>query len=97
VPALRRLLLLAFIWGWSFLFIKVVVEGVPPTFLAWGRILLGLVVILAFLRSSGQRLPDRSTWGHLLVLGLAMSVMPTTIKQWPGMVRSARSERPRSD
>jgi drug/metabolite transporter (DMT)-like permease len=26
----RRLLLLAFIWGWSFLFIKVAVEGLPP-------------------------------------------------------------------
>jgi drug/metabolite transporter (DMT)-like permease len=82
VLALRRLLLLAFIWGWSFLFIKVVVEGVPPTFLAWGRILLGLAVILAFLRSTGQRFPERSTWGHLLVLGLAMSVMPFTLMAW---------------
>jgi drug/metabolite transporter (DMT)-like permease len=82
VHALRRLLLLAFIWGWSFLFIKVVVEGVPPTFLAWGRILLGLAVMVAFLRSSGQRFPDRSTWGHLLVLGLATSVTPFTLMAW---------------
>jgi drug/metabolite transporter (DMT)-like permease len=78
----RRLLLLAFIWGWSFLFIKVVVEGVPPTFLAWGRVLLGLTVMLAFLRSTGERFPDRSAWGHLVVLGLAMSVMPFTLMAW---------------
>jgi drug/metabolite transporter (DMT)-like permease len=82
VLALRRLLLLAFIWGWSFLFIKVIVEGVPPTFLAWGRILLGLSVMLAFLRSTGERFPERRTWGHLVVLGLAMSVMPFTLMAW---------------
>ena len=27
---MQRLLLLAFIWGWSILFIKVAVEGMPP-------------------------------------------------------------------
>ncbi len=79
---MRRLLLLAFIWGWSFLLIKVIVESVPPTFLAWGRILLGLAVILVFLRSTGERFPERSTWGHLLVLGLAMSLMPFTLIAW---------------
>jgi drug/metabolite transporter (DMT)-like permease len=77
---MRRLLLLAFIWGWSFLLIKVIVEEVPPTFLAWGRILLGLAVMLAFLRSSGQHFPGRNAWGHLVVLGLAMSVMPIIVK-----------------
>jgi drug/metabolite transporter (DMT)-like permease len=78
----RRLLLLAFIWGWSFLLIKVIVESVPPTFLAWGRILLGLVVMLAFLHSTGDRLPGPPAWGHLLVLGLAMSVVPFTLIAW---------------
>ncbi len=77
---MRRLLLLAFIWGWSFLLIKVIVESVPPTFLAWGRILLGLVVMLAFLRSTGERFPGRGAWGHLLVLGLAKSAMPMIVK-----------------
>ena len=79
---MRRLLLLAFIWGWSFLLIKVIVESVPPTFLAWGRILLGLVVMLAFLRSTGERFPERRAWGHLAVLGVAMSVMPFTLIAW---------------
>ncbi len=79
---MRRLLLLAFIWGWSFLLIKVIVESVPPTFLAWGRIVLGLAVILAFLRLGRERFPQRRTWGHLLVLGVAMSVMPFTVIAW---------------
>ena len=46
----RRLLLLAFIWGWSFLFIKVILEDAPPTFLAWGRIVLGLAVLVVAMR-----------------------------------------------
>jgi drug/metabolite transporter (DMT)-like permease len=78
----RRLFLLAFIWGWSFLFIKVIVEDAPPTFLAWGRIALGLAVLVIALRRSGEGLPERRYWGHLLVLGLAMSVFPFMLIGW---------------
>jgi drug/metabolite transporter (DMT)-like permease len=78
----RRLILLAFIWGWSFLFIKVILEDAPPTFLAWGRIALGLAVLVLFLRRSGERLPERRHWGHLVVLGLAMSVLPFMLIGW---------------
>jgi drug/metabolite transporter (DMT)-like permease len=38
--------------------------------------------MLAFLRSTGERFPERRTWGHLIVLGLAMSVMPFTLMAW---------------
>jgi drug/metabolite transporter (DMT)-like permease len=65
----RRLFLLAFIWGWSFLLIKVILEDAPPTFLAWGRIALGLAVLAIALLRSGEGLPERRYWGHLLVLG----------------------------
>ena len=79
---MRRLIVLACIWGWSFLFIKVVLEGAPPTFLAWGRIALGLAVLVVFLRGSGERPPERRYWGHLLVLGLTMSVLPFMLIAW---------------
>jgi drug/metabolite transporter (DMT)-like permease len=78
----RRLILLAGIWGWSFLLIKVIVEGAPPSFLAWGRIALGMLVVFAFLRRAGQGLPARRYWGHLLVLGLTMSVLPFMLIGW---------------
>jgi drug/metabolite transporter (DMT)-like permease len=78
----RRLFLLAFIWGWSFLFIKVILEDAPPTFLAWGRIALGLVVLLLAMRGRGQPMPERRYWGHLVVLGLAMSVIPFVLIGW---------------
>ena len=79
---MRRLILLAGIWGWSFLLIKVIVEGAPPSFLAWGRIALGMLVVFAFLRRAGQGLPARRYWGHLLVLGLTMSVLPFMLIGW---------------
>jgi drug/metabolite transporter (DMT)-like permease len=78
----RRLIVLACIWGWSFLFIKVILEGAPPTFVAWGRIALGLAVLPLFLRRGGERPPARRYWGHLLVLGLAMSVLPFMLIAW---------------
>jgi drug/metabolite transporter (DMT)-like permease len=78
----RRLVLLAFIWGWSFLFIKVIVDHSTPQFVAWGRITLGFAVVLAFLHRGGERLPERRWWGHLAVLALAMSVMPFTLIAW---------------
>ena len=79
---MRRLIVLAFIWGWSFLFIKVILEDAPPTFLAWGRIALGLAVLVVALRRSGERLPGRRYWGHLAVLGLTMSVLPFMLIGW---------------
>jgi drug/metabolite transporter (DMT)-like permease len=78
----RRLFLLAFIWGWSFLFIKVILEDAPPTFLAWGRIALGLAVLAVAMRGRGERLPERRYWAHLAVLGLAMSVLPFILIGW---------------
>jgi drug/metabolite transporter (DMT)-like permease len=78
----RRLFLLAFIWGWSFLFIKVILEDAPPTFLAWGRIALGLAVLMVAMRGRGEPLPERRYWGHLMVMGLAMSALPFLLIGW---------------
>jgi drug/metabolite transporter (DMT)-like permease len=58
----RRLFLLAFIWGWSFLFIKVILEDAPPTFLAWGRIALGLAVLMVAMRAATGATCSSSAW-----------------------------------
>jgi drug/metabolite transporter (DMT)-like permease len=49
---------------------------------AWGRVVLGLAVVLAFLYRGGERLPERRWWGHLALLALSMSVMPFTLIAW---------------
>jgi drug/metabolite transporter (DMT)-like permease len=75
-------MVVALIWGWSFLFVKVAVEGVPPTGVAWIRIALGAAVLLVYLLAIGGRLPPRRLLGRVAVQGLLMSVLPFTLIAW---------------
>lgn len=80
---MRRLVILAFIWGWSFLFIKVAVEGMPPSAVAWTRITLGAVVLHVILRRQGLSLvTDRLFVRHFAVVALAGSAVPFTLLAW---------------
>lgn len=72
-------LLLALIWGCSFLFIKVGLESLTPAGVAFSRIVLGLITLLvlsAFMRSP---LPPRRAWGPLFVAALLMTSVPWTL------------------
>ncbi|MDQ4091463.1 MAG: EamA family transporter, partial [Actinomycetota bacterium] len=80
---MRRLALLAFVWGWSFLFIKVAVAGMTPSTVAAARIALGMVVLLGVLRIKGLRLPKgRTWWRHFTVMAVAGSAVPFTLLAW---------------
>jgi drug/metabolite transporter (DMT)-like permease len=79
----RRLLLLAFIWGWSFLFIKVAVEGMTPATVAFARIALGATVLHVVLRTQGDALPlDRTSWRRFVVVAAWGSALPFTMLAW---------------
>ena len=80
---MRRLFLLAFIWGWSFLFIKVAVGGMTPATVAAVRVGLGALVLLGVVR--GRRLALPAGWGwwrHYLVVAVAGSAVPFTLLAW---------------
>ncbi len=80
---MKRLLLLAFIWGWSFLFIKVSVEGMSPPTVACARVGLGAIVLVTVLRARHRPVPDvRSMWRHFLVAALFGNVIPFTLLAW---------------
>lgn len=80
---MRRLAFLALIWGWSFLFIKVAVEGMTPTAVAGARIALGAVVMQLVLRARRSAIPiDRSLWRHFAFMGLVHSAVPFTLLAW---------------
>ncbi|MEA2932988.1 MAG: hypothetical protein QOI56_1773 [Actinomycetota bacterium] len=80
---MRRLFLLAGIWGWSFLFIKVAVGGLPPAAVTCARVSLGMVVLLVVVRARGLRLPPgRDAWRHFAVVGLFGSAIPFTLLAW---------------
>ncbi len=80
---MRRIALLAGIWGWSFLFIKVAGGGMTPTTVAAARIVLGALVMGAVLVARHERLPrDRPLWRHFTVMGLTYSALPFSLLAW---------------
>lgn len=80
---MRRLLLLAFIWGWSFLFIKVAVAGLTPPTVAALRLGLGGAVVLAVVRARRWPMPRGwRSWRHFLVVGTFGSALPFTMLAW---------------
>jgi len=80
-----RLFLLSFIWGWSFLFIRVAGEDLTPTAVAGGRVLLGALVLHLVLRVRSIPFPrDRATLVSFLVVGACGSAIPFTLLAWGG-------------
>jgi drug/metabolite transporter (DMT)-like permease len=73
-----QLLLVALIWGASFMFIKVELDaGIAPVHIAFLRCALGAPTLLLILVITKDRLPrDRAFWGHVLVLGTLMNAAP---------------------
>jgi len=70
-------IVLASIWGCSFLFIKLGLEGLNPVEVAFWRVAIGAITLVILSRLSRSRLPlARSTWGHLLVMAILMNVIP---------------------
>jgi drug/metabolite transporter (DMT)-like permease len=72
-----RFVLLAGIWGLSFLFIKVSVQAFAPLQVAFGRVLAGLVTLLAIVLARRARLPSGwRLWGHLAVAAVLLNTAP---------------------
>ncbi len=83
--AMCRLALLGAVWGTSFLFIKVALEGLAPLQVALGRTLAGAAVLWVIVVI--RRLPvprDRSLWGRVAVLSLVANVIPFYAFAWAG-------------
>lgn len=77
---LPTMLLLAAIWGCSFLFISVGVRELHPAYLALGRVAAGALVLLALLAIKRDSLPrDPMMWLHQFVLGAVGSAIPWTL------------------
>ena len=77
------LLLLAAVWGGSFLLIKLAVATVPPLTVASGRIVVGAVFLGAIAAWRGSRLPaDPAAWGKLFAMGVLGTMLPFTLIGW---------------
>jgi drug/metabolite transporter (DMT)-like permease len=77
------LMLLACLWGSSYLFAKVGVSEIPAMTFAMGRAALGAAILFIALRFRGQRLPKwGSVWKHLAVVALIHNAIPYVMVAW---------------
>jgi drug/metabolite transporter (DMT)-like permease len=80
---LVQLLVLGVLWGSSYLFIKVAVEGVDPATLVAGRLAIGSLFLVSMMRVSGLRLNfDRIAWFHITAMALVGVVVPQVLIAW---------------
>lgn len=87
LPHLPRLLdwrvrfgVLALIWGFSFVFIKVGTEGFAPFQVTFGRLLFGTAVLAVAMVVKRERLPrGRRTWLHLTVAAFLLNALPFSL------------------
>lgn len=80
---LLQLLVLGLLWGSSYLFIKVAVEGIDPITLVVGRLVIGSAFLYLMLRSRGLQLSrDRTTWLHILAMSLFGIIAPQLLIAW---------------
>jgi drug/metabolite transporter (DMT)-like permease len=80
------LLVLAAMWGASYLFIKVAVEDLPPAAMTEVRVLLAGLLLAAYVgvRLGGRRALGelRGAWRPCLVLGVVNAALPMTLVAW---------------
>lgn len=77
------LILLAFLWGSSYLLIKIAVESIPPITLIAARVAIAAAFLLAVMTWQKVRLPrDHKTWRMLLVQAFFNSIGAWTVLAW---------------
>ena len=87
MPTLARdlslLVVLAVMWSSSFTVIKVGVETIPPVTLALLRVAIGAVILYAWLRLKGFRLPtEPRLWWSFFLIGTIGNAFPFTLINW---------------
>lgn len=74
---------LGFMWGSSYLFIKLAVDDFGTFTLVALRLLVGALFLWSALRISGTAVPrDRRIYGHLLVMAIINVVIPFALITW---------------
>jgi drug/metabolite transporter (DMT)-like permease len=77
------LLLLALLWGSSFLFYKILVAVLPPVTVVLGRVGLAAIAMNLWLLAEGQVIGLRhGLWRRFLLLGFLNNVLPFILIAW---------------
>ena len=76
-------LALGFMWGSSYLFIKIAVTDFGTFTLVALRLAIGAAFLWVVIRAAGQELPrERRIYGHLLVMAVVNIVIPFALITW---------------
>jgi len=71
------------VWGSSFLFIKVALDGVSFGQVAWSRAVLGALALVVVFAVSRRKLPRQLiVWTHFTVLAFLFAVFPYLLFAW---------------
>lgn len=71
------------VWGSSFLFIKLVLEGADFVQVAWVRLVLGGLTLLVIVLLLRQRFPrSKAIWGHFTVIAVTNCIIPHLAFAW---------------
>ncbi|GAA4917494.1 DMT family transporter [Streptomonospora salina] len=82
-----KFLLLALVWGTSFMFIGISGQYLEPVQITLGRMLTGVVPLAGFLLLSGSRLPRGARiWFHLSVTAFIVNLVPFTFYGYAGQL-----------
>jgi drug/metabolite transporter (DMT)-like permease len=77
LPWQLAFLVLASIWGCSFLLIKLGLAGLNPIQVSFARVAIGAITLVLVSGLSRTRLPrSRTVWRHLFVMAVLMNVVP---------------------
>ncbi len=75
-----RLIGLSLLWGGSFFFVDVALQGLPPLSVVWGRVALGAVFLATAIVATGGRFPKgRALWMALIGMGFLNNLVPFTL------------------
>lgn len=71
------------VWGLSFLFMKVALDGLSPGQVAWSRLVLGAITLGIFVALRREKLPRvPRVWVHMTVLAITFCVIPFLLFSW---------------
>ena len=69
--------LLSFLWGLSFLFYDMALDGLSPLAIVFGRCGIAALFLLIMLRATGAQLPkEPRLWAALIIMGLLNNALP---------------------
>jgi len=71
-----------FVWGSTYLAIRVGVRDVPPFLLAGMRFLVAGIALYAWIIARGERWPSRREWGSILLLSVLIFVLDYGLVFW---------------